>query len=239
MPNDQQDWTSVIARPQTQLAGSPHTFGIGTTTQNFVLAPDTSIVAVLLPTFFNVDLITLTGHTSGFTYLKEAPLNSSFHPSYYAVINSAVDTSVDITVTCTIAIQAFVSSIPDPVASVLLPAQQAPWQAPNLTPQPMDFANPGAGNTATIIAAPINAQSIYLHSVQYIYTASPAGATGVFQDSNGTVLHADQALIAGQPYPWDFRGAKMAGGFALVYKQIGAAAANSYNIKGSVTYAVY
>lgn len=239
VPRDQQDWTSVFARPQSQAAGSPATWAIGTTTKTFTLAPDTSIVCFLCPTFFNIDALTITGHTSGFTYVAAEPLNTSFAPIYYAVVNSAVDTSVDITVTCTIAVSAFVSSVPDPVAAVSVPTVPAPWQAPNRTPLKMDFGNPGMNNTVTIIPAQTNSRSIYLHSAYWLWNAAPANAFGVFQDSNGTEIGADSLPALLGPRYMDWKGAKMAGGFAFQFKQTSSAAANSFFCQGSITYSVY
>ena len=239
MPNDQQDWTSVFARPQTQLAGSPFTWNPGSVTQNFVLAPDTSIVCLLLPSFFNATRLTIVGHQSGFTYVKEQPFLTSFHPIYYAVVNSAVDTSVDITITCTIAVQGFVSSVPDPVAAVSLPTVPAPWQAPNQPPLKVDFGNPGQNNTVTIIAAPTNSQSIWLHSFEWMWNAAPANAFGVWQDSSGTELGADAVPAILGPRFMDWKGAKMAGGFAFQYKQTSSAAANSYFCQGTIAYSIY
>lgn len=237
--NDQPDFTSVVARPQTQLAGSPKTWAPGSQTFTFTLAPDTSILCLLIPSFFNATRLTIVGHQSGFTYVKEEPFKTSFHPIYYAVVNSAVDMSVDITITCTIAVQAYVSSVPDPVASVALPTVPAPWQAPNQTPLKMDFANPGQNNTVDIIPAPINSQSIYLHSAEWLWNAAPANAFGIWQDSNGTEIGADAIPALLGPRFMDWKGAKLAGGFAFQYKQTSTAAANSYFCQGSITYSIY
>lgn len=239
MPNDLPDWTSVVARPQTQLAGSPWVYPSGDHTKTFTLAADTSIVCVLLPAFSTVTQLFIRGVTSGFTYLKAAPFNTSFHPYYTAVINSAVDSQVTVEINGTPGNTAYISSIPDPVAQITLPNQPAPWEAPTMTPAPIDFANPGPGNTVTVIAAPNNAQSIWLHGMQWVYTGATAGTDGQWQDSNGTEISADSVTLNSGPRFHDFKGAKMAGGFAFQYKQIGAAAAGTYNIRGNVCYSVY
>lgn len=237
--NDQPDFTSVVARPQTQLAGSPWTPAAGTVTKTFTLAADTSLIGILIPNFFNITNLQVKGHTSGFTYLNEDPFHTSFHPYYHTVIESAVDSQVDITVASGSSNTVYVSSIPDPVASIALPAQAAPWQAPNMTPLKVDFANPGQNNTVTIIAAQPNSESIWLHTMEWMWDAAPAGASGIWQDDSGTEIGADAALIAGAARFMDWRGAKMAGGKAFQYKQLGTAAAGTYNCRGTIAYAVY
>lgn len=239
MPNDQPDWTSVIGRPQTQLAGSPWAYGTGSNTLTFTLAPDTSIVCILLPNFFNVTSLLVVGHTSGFTYVKAEPLKTSFHPYYVAAINSAVDTQVDVTVAAGVANTAYVSSIPDPVAAITLPNQPAPWEAPN---QPMlDFAfnNPGAATDVIVIPAPSNAQSIWLHSVFYIPSAANATMAHAWQDSAGTPLWHDTFTTDVSQRRPVLHGVKMAGGKSLNFHQIGAAVAGTISIQGGCVYSVY
>ena len=239
MPNDQPDWTSVVARPQEQLAGSPWTYPAGDNTKTFPLAADTSIVSVLLPNFATVNQIQIRGHTSGFTYLKEVPANTSYHPYYMAVINTGVDSSVDVEINAGSSHIAYVSSIPDPVATVALPNQPAPWQAPNQPPGKVDFGNPGQNNVATVIAAPTNSQSIWLHTLAYKWNAAPANAFGVWQTSDGTEIGADAVPIAGYWQHTDFHGVKLGAGYSLGFKQTSTAAAGSFFAQGFCTYSIY
>ena len=239
MPNDQEDWTSVFARPQTQLVGSPATYAAGDTSKTFTLAPDTSVVCVLVPNFQFVIELQIKGVTSGFTYVKEFPDLTSYHPYYTAVINSAVDSQVIVEINTSNTVTAYVSSIPDPVATLMLPNQQAPWQAPNQPPITIDFDNPGAGNRAIIIASPANSESIYLHGMQWVWTAAAATANGQWTDGGGGVHGADSPITAGIPRFMDWKGAKLPGGHSFDFTQVGAAAIGTTHCYGILTYAIY
>ena len=238
-PNDQPDYTAVVARPQTQLAGSPYTIGAGTDTRSFTLAPDTSIIMLLIPSFFNVTSLQVHGVTSGFTYLKAAPDLTSYHPYYPAVISTAVDSQISITISVGATTTIYVSSIPDPVASIVLPNQPAPWESPNQPPRTVDFGNPGAAATSTIIPAPTNAQSIYLHTMEWVWNTTSATLNGVWQDDTGLEIGAEDITTSTNPRFMDWKGAKMAGGHALQFKQNGALAAGSVFCNGTITYSVY
>lgn len=239
MPNDQPDYTSVVARPQTQLAGSPWAYPSGTTTLTFTLAPDTSVICILLPAFPTITSLQVHGHTSTFTYVKAQPILTSFHPYYVAVINSAVDPQIDVTIATGTAGTAYVSSIPDPVASIVLPNQPAPWESPNQPVAKMDFGNPGSAAFQTIVPAPSNAQSIYLHSMQWEWNISTlTDAFGFFRTDDATEILADNPSMAGPRYI-DFKGAKLAGGKAFQWWQAGAHAANGIFMTGALTYSIY
>lgn len=238
-PNDQPDWTSVFARPQTQLGGSPYTVASGTDTRSFTLAPDTSILLILIPSFFNVTALQVHGVTSGFTYLKAAPDLTSYHPYYTAVIFTAVDPTVSITVSVGASTTIYVCSSPDPVASINMPNQPAPWEAPNQPPLTVDFGNPGLGVAATIIPAPSNAQSIYLHSFMWTWNLSSTTLFGAWQDDTGLEIGAEDTKGSISPRYMDWKGAKMAGGHALQFKQAGSLAAGSSFCNGMITYSVY
>jgi hypothetical protein len=238
-PNDLPDWTSVFARPQTQLGGSPWSAPAGTNTQTFTLAADTSIICVLIPNFFNITSLQVHGVTSGFTYVKAEPLKTSYHPYYVAAINSAVDSAITVTVTTGVTTTVYVSSIPDPIAAITLPNQPAPWEAPNQPGIAISFANPGQNNTAQIVPAPVNAQSIYLHTMAWVWTAAAATANGRFIDGGGTAVGKDAPITAGVRAFMDFKGAKLAGGDDFHFVQDGAAAAGTTNCYGFLTYAIY
>lgn len=229
----------MVARPQTQLTGSPYTITSGTDTRSFTLAPDTSIIMILIPNFFNVTSLQVHGGTSGFTYLKASPDLTSYHPYYTAVISTAVDPTISITISVGSSTTIYVSSIPDPVATLTMPNQPAPWEAPNQPPLKVDFGNPGSGVATTIISAPSNAQSIYLHCFEWMWNAAPANAFGIWQDDTGLEIGADAVpqILASRFMDW--KGAKMAGGHAFQYKQTSSAAANSYFCQGTICYSIY
>lgn len=239
MPNDQPDWTSVVARPQTQLAGSPYTVASGTDTRTFTLAPDTSIILILIPSFFNVTDLQVHGVTSGFTYIKAQPDLTSYHPYYTGVISSAVDSQISITISVGSSTTVYVSSVPDAVATLTMPNQPAPWEAPNQPAQKVDFGNPGQNNVTTLIAAPINAQSIWLHTLAYKWNAAPANAFGVWQTSDGKEIGADAVPSAGGWQFTDFKGVKLGAGFSFGFKQTSTAAAGSFFAQGFCTYSIY
>lgn len=239
MPNDQQDWTSVIARPQTQLVGSPYTVASGTDTRTFTLAPDTSIIMILIPNFFNVTSLQVHGVTSGFTYIKAQPDLTSYHPYYTGVISAAVDTQVSITVSVGASTTIYISSVPDAVATLVMPNQAAPWESPNQPPLTVDFGNPGPAGTSVIIPAPSNAQSIYLHSFEWVWNATSATLNGVWQDDSGLEIGAEDITNNVAPRFMDWKGAKMAGGRALRFKQNGALAAGTVFCNGTICYSIY
>lgn len=238
MPNDQPDWTSVVARPQVQLAGSPWAYGATTQTQNFVLSADTSIIGILLPGYLTVTVTTVTGHVSGTVYQTLNPSQVRFPDVFYTLVQSGVDTSVDITITASATGTAYVSSIPDPVAAAQIIQNPAPWQAPNQLPAQLNFANPGNLATATIIAAPSGSQSIWLHTMSWQWTTADSSMHGIFQDSGGTQFLDDGSFVAGTRAYMDFKGARLDPGTSFVFKQFTATAANSTFCFGGVTYSV-
>lgn len=233
------DWTSVFARPQTQLAGSPASYPVGDTTQTFTLASDTSVVSVLIPNFFNVTNLQIKGHTSGFTYFKAEPIKTSFAPYYVAVIDSAVDTAIDVEVNTGVLTTVYISSIPDPVAAIALPSQPAPWQAPNQPLVEVFFMNPGPGVDVTVIPAPVNAQSIWLHTMAYITSAVNANLSFRWQTSDGTRLFDDTFSADASMRNVDLKGVKLKGGLALNFHQVGTLVANTLNIMGTIAYSIY
>lgn len=238
MPNDQPDWTSVVARPQVQLAGSPWAYGATTQSKNFVLAADTSILGILLPGYLQVTTLTVTGHTSGTVYLTLNPSAVRFPDVFYTLIQSAVDMSVDITITAGSSGTAYISSIPDPVAQAQIIQNPAPWQAPNQLPAQLNFANPGNGNSVTIIAAPSGSQSLWIHSMSWMWTVQATNVQGIFQDSGGTQFLDDGAFVAGSRGYMDFKGARLDPGTGFVFKQFSAGAASTTFCFGGVTYSV-
>jgi len=238
MPNDQPDWTSVVARPQVQLSGSPWAYLATTQTKTFVLSADTSIIGILLPGYLSVTTLTVTGHTSGTVYTTLNPSQVRFPDVFYTLVQSGVDTSVDVTITATSTGTAYVSSIPDPVAAAQIIQNPAPWQAPNQLPAQLNFANPGQNNSATIIAAPSGSQSIWLHSMSWLWTVQSTSMQGIFQDSGGTQFCDDGAFLSGSRAYMDFKGARLDPGTAFVFKQFSATAASTTFCFGGVTYSV-
>lgn len=239
MPNDQQDWTSVVARPQTQLAGSPWTYNTGGDSKTFTLAPNTSIVGILLPSYNSVSFLSVTGSTSAITYLKVNPSASLYQQYYYVPIVDAVDTQVLVIVTGTLSAKAYVVSVPDPVGVLSIPAVPPPWQAPNQPPLGFKLSNPGPLTNINILPVPPLFTGYYLHSAVWEYSGVAAGQTAVWEDSNGVAFLFDDATTAGGPRFMDFKGAAMAQNQPLIYRQVGAAVAGTYTVSGSITYSVF
>jgi len=239
MPNDQPDWTSVVARPQTQLAGSPWSVSIGSNTLNFTITPDTSIIAVMVPALTVITEIKVVGHTSGSVYLDVLPSVQLFPPQFYAVVNSAVDLSVDVTVTATTGSTVYVSSIPDPVAQTTIAQNPAPWQAPNQPPLHIGLGNPGTGATSTIISAPAAGKSIWLHTMSYNLSGTNAVLFMQLQTSDGHIFHGDIMESDNSRRFFDWRGARLGAGLSVQFLQPATLAANTIFIEGTVTYSVY
>ncbi len=238
-PNDLPDWTSVVARPQTQLAGSPWNYAIGNNVKTFTLAADTSILGILLPNFFNLSQLQVVGHTSGLTYLEADPTVQIWRQFYTIPIMSGIDNAVDITIFAGTASTAYICSIPDSVAVVALADNPAPWQSANVPPVTIDFANPGQNNTVTVITAPTNSRSLWLHGAYWSWSVAAATANGIWQVSTPTEIGADSPVAAGAARFMDWRGAKLAGGQSLQWKQLGAAASGTTSCYGSISYAVF
>jgi hypothetical protein len=238
VPNDQQDWTSVVARPQKQLAGSPWTYNSGGDTKVFTLAPDTSILGLLLGDSGNVTLLTVTGVTSGIVYLSVNPQAVKFPPYFYTIIHSAVDPTVSVSVVSTVSNKIYLSSIPDPVAAIATAQNPAPWQAPNNPPAQVSFGNPGVGANITVIPAPVNGQAIWLHQMAWEWNGTDANMFGYWQTSDGTPVHGDTVQKDTAMRSVNFHGAKLGDGLALQFHQAGTTAINTVFAQGSITYAV-
>lgn len=239
MPKDQPDWTSVISRPQTQLAGSPWNYAATTNTQSFTVAPDCSIVSVLFANPLFVTQLKITGDVSGATYLNVNPSLNNVSLYYPAIINSAVDTSVTITLVAGASGIAYVSSIPDPIAAVSMSTEPLPWQYANQPLKTIDFSNPGNGNTVTIVPNPPTGQAIYLHSISYLWTVATNTMFGIWQQIGGVELGADNATNGTVPRYMDFHGTKLTSAAGLQYKQTGSAAAGSNFCNGWLAYSIY
>lgn len=240
MPNDQPDYTSVVARPQTQLAGSPWVIASsGTHTLAFTLTPDTSILAIMVPALTVVTEITVTGVVSGSLYLDVLPSTELFPNQFYAIVQSAVDTSVNVTVVSTTGTTVYVSSIPDPVAQTSLVTFPAPWEAPNQPPLHMGFGNPGTGAHTTIIPAPAAGKSIWLHELSYNVSGTNAALYIYWQTSDGTVFAGDicEVDIGRRHFP--FRGARLGAGLSVQVMQPPTLAANTIFYEGTAVYSVY
>lgn len=229
----------MVARPQTQLTGSPWAYSSGGATKTFILASNTSILGILLPGFATVSELKVTGVTSSVVYLDINPETQAFQQFYYTPVMDAVDTQVTVSISASSGATAYVASIPDPVGVLSLPANPPPWQAPNQFARKFSFTNPGAGNTRTIVPNGFGGRTLYLHTAVWVYSAVVVGSTGTFQDSAGTDILADDATLSGVPRFMDFKGTPITAGAELDYHQSGAAAVGTYTISGSFTYAVF
>lgn len=236
---DMPDWTAVVARPQTQLAGSPWSYAATTNTKSFTVAPDCSIVSVLLANPLGVSALSIVGGVSGATYLNVNPSLNNVNLYYPSIINSAVDTTVTITITASAPGTAYVSSIPDPIAAVALATEPLPWQAANKPLLTLDFGNPGLNNTVTLIANPPVGQAVYLHSMQWLWSVANTQCFGVWQQVGGLELGADNAGGSISPRFMEFHGVKLTSGAGLQFLQKGSLAAGSSFCNGWLAYSVY
>ena len=238
MPNDLPDWTSAIARPSIQAAGSPWAYPAGSTTKNFPIGADVHSVGILAPDYQNVTLLEVIGHVSGVEYLNVDLAFVNSGPAQWVPVMAAVDTSVDITVHDTGAATLYVVQIFDAQAVLSTPQLPPPWQAPNQHPTTVHFLNPGSGNAVTILPAPGVGQSLYLHTMQWSWDTTVANLTGLWRSSNGTERGVDDASAAGVPRYMDFRGAQLDPNTAFQFSQTGSAAANSAACHGTITYSI-
>lgn len=240
MPNDQPDYTSVVARPQTQLAGSPWSVVAGANTKTFTLATDTSIVGLLVPSAGGISSLTVTGHTSGITYLSLDPQQVLTPDVYYAIVQSAVDTQIDVAATSTGNFTIYVSSIPDPIAAAQVIQNPAPWQAPNQMPHHIGFGNPGPNTTVALLSAPGAGLSLWLHTVSFNCSATDANLFLWLQTSNSFVFAGDiRHLDTGRGW-FDFKGVRLGTNLALQFIQptSSTTVANTVFYEGTITYSI-
>lgn len=239
MANDLPDWSSTVYQPDVPITGSPITYIAGFTTVTLAVPSGVHILNVVLPGFPNISLITVTGASSGVTYLAEVPNENIFQKQYFVLIPQLVDTSVVVDITAGAGGTAYVSGMLAPVAVAALPQNPAPWQAPNRPPVAFTFANPGQNLTATIISAPINSMSIWLHGMTWTWSAAAAALHGNFQDSSGLRACYDVAAAQGAGRFQDFGGSKLSPGDAFQYFQDGSAAVGTAQCYGSIAYSVF
>ncbi len=239
MANDLPDWASTVYQPDVPLAGSPMAFIAGFTTQNFAVPNGVHIINIVLPTFFNVSALTVAGVTSGNTYLQEKPNQDIFRHDYWVIIPGSVDTTVTIDITSGSPGTAYVSGVLAPIAVAALPQNPAPWQAPNTKPSGFTFANPGAGNTVVIVAAPPSGESLWLHDLSFFWSVAMPTANGHFQDGAGQIVMEDAPLTVGGHRYMHYGGVKLSGSQSFLFKQAGAAAAGTTTCYGAISYAMY
>jgi hypothetical protein len=237
--NDLPDWARVIARPDTILAGSPMAYGVGSTSVTVAMPTAVHTLSIVLPDFPNVSEITVVGQITSTNYYTDYPQLNIFQKQYYVLIPEGADTSVTVTITAGVAGHAYLTGVSDTVAVASLPQNPAPWQAPNTPSQYFSFGNPGPNASATIIAAQTNARSIWLHSMWWVWSVTAATVVGTFQDNVSVISGADSAITAGIPRYMDHKGCKLGAGNPFVFKQSGAAAANTSVCYGGVTFSVY
>ncbi len=88
----------AVVRQQSQLTGSPFTAAAGTTTKvTFSLSPSAHAVAILIGNAGGCAGVTVTGVTSGITYLSQTP--SSAGPIYFVPVVVSVDGQITVSVT--------------------------------------------------------------------------------------------------------------------------------------------
>lgn len=237
--NDLPDWAQVVAQPDTILPGSPTLYNSGSTSSTWGLPTGVHMLSIVLQDYPDVTSLTVVGETTGVPYLDINPSTQTYQHNFYALIPGGAETEVTITTVASAAGRMWVTGISSPLAVATLPQNPAPWQAPTGPGAFMSFGNPGSGNSATIIAAPTGNRSIWLHSMWWSWSVASSTVIGTFQDGDGVDVGADIAVTAGIPRYADFKGQRLAPDSAFIFKQSGAAAANTSFCFGGVTYSVY
>lgn len=237
--NDLPDYAQVTAQPDTIMPGSPVLYGVGSTSTTWTLPTGVHMLSIVIEDYPDVSGLTVQGNDTNVVFLNINPSTQTYQQQFYALIPAGAETSVTVTTVASVAGRMWVTGISDTVAVAMLPQNPAPWQAPTGPATFMSFENPGAGASATIIAAPGSTQSIYLHSMWWLWSVASTSVVGTFQDGDGVDVGADMAVTAGVPRYADFKGQRLSPGLPLLFKQSGAAAANTSLCLGGVTYSVY
>ena len=237
--NDLPDWATVVARPDTIISGSPTLYSPGGFSDTFTMPTGVHILSIVLQDWPDVTGLLVQGANTGVVYLNINPSQSSYQHQYYALIPSGADTQVTVTVTASVAGNMWLTGVSDTVAVAVLPQDPTPWQAPNQPPMKFGFTNPATNGTAAVIAAPGLGKSIYLHTMLWYWVTVAANVSGEFEQTSGTFIVPSYAVVAGQPYYVDFKGAKLAPDSGIQFLATGTAAAGAALLAGSVTYSVY
>lgn len=101
MPNDSPDWTTNIARPQTEYGSSPYAYTSAGLNISVSLTPDVHVVGLAFLDNSSLQTLTVVGNVTGTTYLSLRPTLSTPGPIQWVPVMSAVDTSVEVEITAT------------------------------------------------------------------------------------------------------------------------------------------
>ena len=144
MPNDLRDWTSAAGAPQRGLA----TFSAppnATTPQTVTISRGTHSVAVLLNSLTNVNVISVTGVTTGVVYAANLINLTAFGTLFFVPVLSDFDNQITVAVTMGIGAQTATVR----VAEILDPEIVAIFQSNTLVVQ-------GTGISASVNTDPID-----------------------------------------------------------------------------------
>ena len=239
MPIDLPDYSQAVFRPDDVLAGSPHAYPSGISTQAFTVPVGVHVISIVLPGYRTMNSLFVVGATSGIDYLGAFPAGDIVNQIFYAIVSPSADPVVNIQFDASAPGMAYLAGVHDTVAVAVQPVTAAPWQTPNEPPVELSFGAPGAGGLVSLIAAPAGGGAIFLHSLAYIWTNVVASSNGAFELDNGMGIYADTAQADISPRFMDFRGQQLAAGHGLRWHQFGSAAVSSTFIQGSLTYSIF
>lgn len=239
MPNDVPDWSTQIIRPDTVPSGAPWAYGTGTSTKNFTILKGTHVFTLVIPDFSHVSLVTVTGASTGQTYLKEYPILDILPRPYYMIVSSEIEPNVTVSITASAGATLYAASVGDVPAVAIAQAEALPWQAANQPPQPVNIPYTGAGGTAVILPAPAAPRSLWLHSMSLNWSVVAANTNGIFETTAGNPLINDVGATELSQRTFEFHGGKLPSGDGLQFLGVGAAAASASTILGTLNYSVF
>lgn len=262
VPNDSPDWTTNIARPQLQYAGSPFAYTAAGLTQTLTLTPDVYTVGLAFEDNSTLEALTVTGDITGTTYLSLRPPLDSPGPVQWIPVMSAVDTSIDVDIIATGSGQMWVVTMGESAGVIAYPAngampvqivgeplafttdQVAATSNPWLHPRHCKYLDTGAlavGGSFTAIPAVAGA-SIYLFDM-VMQTIDSGNFLQVWDGPANTGIHVDifVSQLTGTPvnaylptaHPHHYSGVQLTAGNALTLENTGGA---THDWVGYVTY---
>lgn len=237
--NDLPDWATVTASPDVPLTGSPMAYINGFTSVTFAIPTGVHLLSIVLPGYLNISEIDVVGITTGVTYFTETPLRNAYQHQYYVLIPSGADSSVSVRITASAAGTAYITGVTDTVAVAALPQNPAPWQAANVRPLSLSFANPGLSGVVAILGGQGGNRSIWLHSMTFLWDVASLSMGGQFTDTSGVQFLATEAVTAGAVTHVEFHGAKLDPNVGIQFVQGGSSAAGTTNCRGTLVYSVY
>lgn len=239
MPIDLPDYSTAVFRPDDVLAGSPHSYSSGVTTQDFTVPVGVHVISIVLPGYRTMNSLFVVGKTSGIDYLGAFPAGDIVNQIFYAIVSPSADPVVTVQFDASAPGVAYLAGVHDTVAVAVQPVTAAPWQTPNEQPVPLTFGNPGPSGIVTILSAPAGGGAIFLHTLAYIWTTLAANTFGAFTLDNGTEIYADNPGADISPRSIDFRGQQLTPGHGIQWRQLGSAAASATFIQGTLTYSIF